>query len=55
MANILVTFKFGFQNVDWILGAGSIIRPVLNLILLCIISFSFKLEYMPLKIRLQNH
>jgi hypothetical protein len=55
MANILVTFKFGFQNVDWILGAGSIIRPVLNLILLCIISFSFKLEYMPLKIRHQNH
>jgi len=47
MANVLVTFKFGFQNIDWILGAGSIVRPVLNLMLMCSIAYSITLKYKP--------
>jgi hypothetical protein len=45
MWRVVVSFRFGFENIDWVLGAGSIARPILNLLLLCMITYSFTAKY----------
>lgn len=55
MFRVIVSFRVGYENIDWVLGAGSIARPMLNLILLCMITYSFTSKYKLTQTNYQVH